>query len=112
VKLITAIVQPDKLADVQIALAQHQVAGMTISECTGFARQHGHNEVYRGAEFTIDFVLKVKIEILADDAAAEAIIDVIVGAARTGQVGDGKVWVVPIETVVRIRTSERDAEAV
>jgi nitrogen regulatory protein P-II 1 len=112
VKLITAIVQPEKLADVQIALAQHQVAGMTISECTGYARQHGHNEVYRGAEFTIDFVLKVKVEILARDAAVDDIIEVIVTSARTGQVGDGKVWVVPVENAVRIRTGERDGAAV
>ncbi|MDR1077548.1 MAG: P-II family nitrogen regulator [Propionibacteriaceae bacterium] len=111
-KLITAIVQPEKLADVQIALAQHQVAGMTISECTGYARQHGHNEIYRGAEFTIDFVLKVKLEILCRDAAVDQIIDVIVQTARTGQVGDGKVWVTPVESAVRIRTGERDGAAV
>jgi nitrogen regulatory protein P-II 1 len=111
-KLITAIVQPDKLADVQIALAQHQVAGMTISECTGYARQHGHNEVYRGAELTIDFVLKVKVEILAGDAAVDDIIAVIAAAARSGQVGDGKVWVTPVEAAVRIRTGERDAAAI
>ncbi|MDR1214258.1 MAG: P-II family nitrogen regulator [Propionibacteriaceae bacterium] len=111
-RLITAIVQPERLADVQIALAQHEVAGMTISECTGYARQHGHNEVYRGAEFTIDFVLKVKLEILCRDAACDRIIDVIVQAARTGQVGDGKVWVVPVESAIRIRTGERDGAAV
>ncbi|MDR1448782.1 MAG: P-II family nitrogen regulator [Propionibacteriaceae bacterium] len=111
-KLITAIVQPGKLSDVQIALAQHQVAGLTISECTGYARQRGHNEVYRGAEFAIDFVLKVKVEVLAADEAADAVIDVIVAAARSGQVGDGKVWVVPVEKAVRIRTGEQDAAAV
>ncbi|MDR0990130.1 MAG: P-II family nitrogen regulator [Propionibacteriaceae bacterium] len=111
-KLITAIVQPEKLGDVQVALAQHNIAGMTISECTGFARQHGHNEIYRGAEFTINFVLKVKIEILARDAAVDEIISVIVEAARTGQVGDGKVWVMPVENVVRIRTGEKDGEAI
>ncbi|MDR1806735.1 MAG: P-II family nitrogen regulator [Propionibacteriaceae bacterium] len=111
-KLITAIVQPEKLADVQIALAQHDVAGMTVSECTGYARQHGHNEIYRGAEYTIDFVLKVKLEILARDASVDQIIDVIVNSARTGQVGDGKVWVVPVESAIRIRTGERDGAAI
>jgi nitrogen regulatory protein P-II 1 len=112
VKLITAIVQPERLSDVQIALAQHDIAGMTISECTGYARQHGHNEVYRGAEFTINFVLKVKIEILCRDAAVAEILEVIVASARSGQVGDGKVWVVPVESAIRIRTGERDGDAI
>ncbi|MDR0848054.1 MAG: P-II family nitrogen regulator [Propionibacteriaceae bacterium] len=111
-KLITAIVQPEKLADVQIALAQHGIAGMTISECSGYARQLGHSEVYRGEEFTINFVLKVKVEILAADTDVSDIVDIIVTAARTGQVGDGKVWVSSIDEVVRVRTGERDAKAV
>ncbi|MDR1265388.1 MAG: P-II family nitrogen regulator [Propionibacteriaceae bacterium] len=111
-KLITAIIRPDKLSDVQIALAQHQVVGMTISECSGHARQPGHNEVYRGAEFTIDFVLKVKIEILARDAAVDQLIAVIVESAHSGQVGDGLIWVTEIGQAVRIRTGECNAEAV
>lgn len=111
-KLITALVQPQKLQEVQVALAQHGVTGMTISEASGYARQHGHSEVYRGAEFVIHFVLKVRIEILADDADAEAIVDVIGGSARTGQVGDGKIWVTTVDEVIRIRTAERGSSAV
>lgn len=110
-KLITAIVQPDALSDVQIALAQAQVTGMTISEASGYARQQGHSEVYRGEEFTIDFVLKVRIEILAEDTAVDGIVETIISAARTGKVGDGKVWVIPVEHVVRVRTGELDSAA-
>ncbi|MDR0960923.1 MAG: P-II family nitrogen regulator [Propionibacteriaceae bacterium] len=111
-RLITAIVQPERLADIQIALARRETAGMTISECSGYARQLGHSEVYRGAEMTIDFVGKVKIEILAGEADVDGIVETIVAAGRTDTPGDGKVWVVPVESVVRIRTGERDEEAI
>ncbi len=111
-KLVTAIVQPHALADVQLALARHGVNGMTISEVSGYARQHGHSEIYRGEEFTIDFVLKVKLEILCAEADSAEIVDVIVGAARSGQVGDGKVWVTSVDQVVRIRTGDVGAAAI
>lgn len=111
-KLVTAIVQPSMLTHVQIALAQHGIAGMTVSEVSGYARQRGHREVYRGAEFTIDFIAKAKIEILTDDADASALIDIITEAARTGAVGDGKVWSTSVDEVVRIRTGERGAAAI
>ncbi len=111
-KLVTAIVQPDKLADVQLALAKHGVNGMTISEVSGYARQRGHSEVYRGESFTIDFVLKVKVEILTDDDDVDTLVRLIGSAARTGAIGDGKVWVTPVEEVVRVRTGEHGAAAV
>lgn len=111
-KLVTAIVQPSMLQQVQIALAQHGIAGMTVTEVSGYARQRGHREVYRGAEFTIDFISKAKIEILTEDAETHAVIDLIVEAARTGAVGDGKVWATDVDEVVRIRTGERGAAAV
>ena len=111
-KLVTAIVQPHALSDVQLALAKHGVNGMTISEASGYARQRGHTEVYRGEEFTIDFILKVKIEILCEDAETQEVVDLIAGTARSGQVGDGKVWVTPVEEVVRIRTGEVGAAAI
>ncbi|WP_436406464.1 P-II family nitrogen regulator [Acidipropionibacterium jensenii] len=102
-KLITAIVQQAALENVQVALAQVGIAGMTISEASGYARQRGHVEVYRGAEFTIDFVEKVRIEILSSDTAWEEITKTICDAARTGEIGDGKVWVTPIEAVIGTR---------
>lgn len=111
-KLVTAIVQPSMMAQVQIALAQHGIGGMTVTEVSGYARQRGHTEVYRGAEYTIDFITKAKIEVLVQDEEFEAVIDVIVGAARTGAVGDGKVWATPVEEVVRIRTGEKGSAAV
>ena len=111
-KLVTAIVQPHKLADVQLALAMHGVSGMTVSESSGYARQHGHSEIYRGEEFTIDFVLKVKVEILVTDAGTDEVVDVIADAARTGEIGDGKIWVTTIDEVVRIRTGEKGEVAV
>ena len=110
-KLVTAIIQPEQLETVQKALVRHGVGGMTISEVSGYGRQRGHVEVYRGAEFTIDFILKVRIEVLAPDAAADDLVDVIVQAARTGQIGDGKVWVSPVDSVVRVRTGDRDDQA-
>lgn len=111
-RLVTAIVQPTMLTQVQIALAQHGVAGMTVTECSGYARQRGHKEFYRGAEYTIDFITKAKIEVLVEDEETEAIIELIVNAARTGAVGDGKVWSTAVDEVVRIRTGERGSAAI
>jgi len=111
-RLVTAIVQPTMLTQVQIALAQHGVAGMTVTECSGYARQRGHKEVYRGAEYTIDFISKAKIEVLVEDEEVEAVIDVITEAARTGAVGDGKVWSTPVDEIVRIRTGEKGSAAI
>lgn len=110
-KLVTAIVQPEKLEDVQKALVLHGIHGMTISEVSGYGHQRGHVEVYRGAEFTIDFILKVRIELLVNDDAVEDIVDVIALSARTGEVGDGKIWTIPLEDVVRVRTGERGTAA-
>ncbi len=110
-KLITAIIKPAKVDDIKIALQESGVKGMTVSETRGFGRQGGHSEVYRGAEYTIDLIPKVRIEILAEDAEVENIINVILVNANTGSIGDGKVWVTPIESVVRVRTGERDADA-
>jgi nitrogen regulatory protein P-II 1 len=110
-KLITAIVKPFKLDDVKLALKEAGVAGMTVTEVQGFGRQAGHTEVYRGAEYTIDFVPKVRIEVLADETAVDALVDAIVGAARTGKIGDGKIWVTQADRIVRIRTGELDADA-
>lgn len=111
-RLVTAIVQPTMLNAVQVALAQHGIAGMTVTECAGYARQRGHREVYRGAEYTIDFITKAKIEVLVAEEDAQEVIGVIVASARTGSVGDGKVWSTPVEQVVRIRTGETGAEAI
>ena len=110
-KLITAIVQPDKMEDVQRALVRHGVSGMTISEASGYGHQRGHVEVYRGAEFTIDFILKVRIEVLVSDAEVDDVIEAIATAARTGQIGDGKIWVMPVERIVGVRTGQEDREA-
>jgi nitrogen regulatory protein P-II 1 len=111
VKLITAIVKPFKVEDVKEALKDVGVVGMTVSEAQGFGRQGGHTEVYRGAEYTVDFVPKVRIEILVEDELAQEVIEALVKAARTGQIGDGKVWAVPVEDVVRVRTGERGPDA-
>ena len=111
-KLITATVKPHKLDDVKAALKDVGVAGMTVTEVQGFGRQSGHTEVYRGAEYTIDFVPKVRIEVLADDVAEAGVVDAIVSAARTGKIGDGKIWLTDVSGVLRIRTSERDADAI
>ena len=110
-KLITAIVKPFKLDDVKSALKDAGITGMTVTEVQGFGRQAGHTEVYRGAEYTIDFVPKVRLEILADDADVERLTDVIAESARTGKIGDGKVWVTTVERALRIRTGELDADA-
>ena len=110
-KLVTAIIKPFKLDDVKAALEALGVQGMTVSEVSGFGRQKGHTEVYRGAEYTVDMVPKVRVEVLSDDGQALAVAASIVEAARTGKIGDGKVWVTPVEQVVRVRTGERDADA-
>src|SRR5947199_2675672 len=111
-KLVTAIIKPFKLDDVKAALTDVGIHGMTVSEAQGFGRQRGHTEVYRGAEYTVDFVPKVRVEILADDDDAERIADAIVAAARTDKIGDGKVWIAPIDNVIRIRTGERGKDAI
>ena len=111
-KLITAVVKPFKLEDVKEAARALGVKGMTVSETRGFGRQRGHTEIYRGAEYKIDFVPKVKIEIVAEDADVDGIVAAIMAAARTSQIGDGKVWVVPVEQVVRVRTGEVGSDAV
>ena len=110
-KLVTAILKPFKLEDVKTALETAGVQGMTVSEVQGFGRQRGHTEVYRGAEYTVDFVPKVRVEVVVDDADAARVVDAIVGAASTDSIGDGKVWVTPVDEIVRVRTGERGAEA-
>jgi nitrogen regulatory protein P-II 1 len=106
-KLITAIIKPFKLDDVKAALEAHGIQGMTVSEASGYGRQRGHTEVYRGAEYTVDLVPKVRLEVLVEADDADAVIDVIVRAAQTGRIGDGKVWAVPVDAVARVRTGER-----
>ena len=110
-KMVTAIIKPFVLEDVKGALEQLGVLGMTVSEVQGYGRQKGHTEVYRGAEYSVDFVPKVRIEVVTDDLTAEKVVDSITETARTGKIGDGKVWVTPIETVVRVRTGERGTDA-
>ena len=111
-KLITAIIKPFKLEEVKDALKHADINGMTVTEVQGFGRQAGHTEVYRGTEYKIDFVPKVRIELLCADDAVSRIIDVITEAARTGKIGDGKIWVGSVEEVVRIRTGELGADAI
>src|SRR5882757_4845831 len=110
-KLVTAIVKPFVLEDVKGALEQLGVLGMTVTEVKGYGRQKGHTEVYRGAEYSVDFVPKVKVEVIVDDAAEQSVVQAIVTAARTGKIGDGKVWVSPVESIVRVRTGERGLDA-
>jgi nitrogen regulatory protein P-II 1 len=110
-KLITAIVKPAKVDDIKVALQAAGIAGMTVSETRGFGRQKGHTEIYRGAEYTVDFIPKVRIEVLVEDGEAQSIIDVIVNTASTGSMGDGKLWVTNVEQVIRIRTGERGGDA-
>ncbi len=110
-KLVTAIIKPFKLDDVKSALEPLGIAGLTVSEVQGFGRQKGHTEVYRGAEYTVDFVPKVRVEVLVDDTDAWKIVDVMVESARTGKIGDGKVWVTSVDDVVRVRTGERGSDA-
>jgi len=111
-KLVTAIVKPFVLEDVKGALEEIGVLGMTVSEVQGYGRQKGHTEVYRGAEYSVDFVPKVRVEVVADDTLADKVVDAIVEAARTGKIGDGKVWVTPVDSVIRVRTGERGSDAV
>ncbi len=110
-KLVTAVIKPFKFDEVRAALLAFGVQGMTVSESSGYGRQRGHTEVYRGAEYTVELLPKVRLEILVDDEDGDDVVDVIVRAARTGKIGDGKVWSVPVETVVRVRTGERGQEA-
>lgn len=110
-RLVTAVIKPFTLDHVKAALEKVGVAGMTVSEVQGFGRQRGHTEVYRGAEYTVSFVPKLRVEVLVDDAEAVRVVDTIVAAARTGSIGDGKVWSMRVDDVVRVRTGERGAEA-
>lgn len=111
-KLLTAVVKPFALDDIRAALQDLGVLGMTVSEARGYGRQKGHTEVYRGAEYSVDFVNKLRIEVLVSDDMADSALDAIVGAARTGRIGDGKVWVTTVDSVVRVRTGERGADAI
>jgi nitrogen regulatory protein P-II 1 len=110
-RLVTAVIKPFKLDDVKSALESFGVQGMTVSEVQGYGRQRGHTEVYRGAEYTVAFVPKVKVEVVVDDADAADVLEVVAKAAQTGSIGDGKVWSVPVDDVVRVRTGERGVEA-
>ena len=110
-RLVTAVIKPFKLDDVKTALESFGVQGMTVSEVQGFGRQRGHTEVYRGAEYAVSFVPKVRLEVLVDDVDAASVVDTVVRAASTGSIGDGKVWTTPVDDVVRVRTGERGAEA-
>jgi len=110
-KLVTAVIKPHRLDDVKEALLGAGVHGMTITEVKGFGRQSGHTETYRGAEYTVDFVPKLRIEVVVDLFDAERVVDAIVAAARTGQIGDGKVWITDVDRTIRIRTGERDTDA-
>jgi nitrogen regulatory protein P-II 1 len=111
-KLVTAIIKPHQLDEVKEALEAYGLQGMTISEAQGYGRQRGHSEVYRGAEYTVDFVPKTRLEVLVDDMDASSVVDVILKAAQTGRIGDGKVWVTPVDEVARVRTGERGVEAI
>ena len=111
-KKIEAIIKPFKLDEVKEALAREGIQGMTVSEVKGFGRQKGHSELYRGAEYVVDFLPKIKIELLVDDAQAVTAAEIIETAARTGRIGDGKIFVLPIDEVVRIRTGERGGDAI
>ena len=111
-KLVTAVIKPHKWEDVREALETFGVAGMTVSEVSGYGRQKGHTEVYRGAEYDIALVPKIRIEIVVEDGDADDIVGIIVKTAQTGRIGDGKVWVSGIDTVVRVRTGDRDASAI
>ena len=111
-KLVTAVIKPHQLDAVKEALQAMGVSGMTVSEVQGYGRQKGHTEVYRGAEYSVDFVPKVRVEVVADDTLADKVVDAIVESARTGKIGDGKVWVTPVDSVIRVRTGERGTDAV
>ena len=111
-KLITAIIKPHQLDAVKEALEAYGISGMTVSEASGYGRQRGHSEVYRGAEYTVDLVPKVRLEVLVDDGDAFDVVEILVKSAQTGRIGDGKVWTVPVEDVVRVRTGERGLDAI
>ena len=111
-RIVTAIVRPFKVDEIKDALSELGLPGITVSEVRGFGRQRGHTEVYRGAEYTVDFVPKVRIEVITDDDHAQRVADSIVDAARTGKIGDGKVWISPLDTVIRVRTGEVGPDAV
>ncbi|CAO5176925.1 nitrogen regulator GlnK [Frankia sp. AiPs1] len=110
-KLVTAVIKPFKIDDVKAALEKLGVHGLTISEVQGYGRQKGHTEVYRGAEYKVDFVPKIKVEVVVSDETADELVTAITAAAQTGKIGDGKVWVVPVDSVVRVRTGERGSDA-
>ena len=110
-KLVTAIIKPFKLDDVKTALEAVGIQGMTVSEASGFGRQGGHTEVYRGAEYTVSLIPKVRIEVVVDDGEVGTVVDAIVNGAKTGKIGDGKVWVSPVDEIVRVRTDERGVDA-
>jgi nitrogen regulatory protein P-II 1 len=112
VKLLTAVVRPFVVDDIREAMERLAVLGMTVTEAQGYGRQKGHVEVYRGAEYSVDFVAKVRVEILLDDSIVDKALDAVVAACRTGRIGDGKVWVTPVDTVVRVRTGERGTDAI
>ncbi|NAZ77398.1 MULTISPECIES: P-II family nitrogen regulator [Kineococcus] len=110
-RLVTAIIKPHKLDDVKSALESYGIQGLTISEASGYGRQRGHTEVYRGAEYTVDLVPKVRVEVLVDDVDVHDVVEVVVKSAQTGRIGDGKVWTQPVEDVVRVRTGEHGPDA-
>jgi len=110
-KPITAIVQPFTVADVRAAVDEAGVPGMTLSEAKGYGRQKGHTEVYRGAEYTVEFLPKIRVDVLIDEIDVEKVVDAVVAAARTGKIGDGKVWVTAVESLARVRTGDKGAEA-
>jgi len=110
-KLVTAIIKPFKLEDVRDALTTLGIAGLTVSEVKGFGRQKGHTEIYRGAEYTVNFLPKIKIEVVVPDDRAERVVEAIASAAKTGQIGDGKIFVIEVEHALRIRTGETDSDA-
>ena len=111
-KKIVAIIRPFKLDEVKIALVNAGIVGMTVSEVRGFGRQKGQTERYRGSEYTVEFLQKLKVEVVVEDAQADMVVDKIIAAARTGEIGDGKIFVSPVEQVIRIRTGEKNIEAV
>lgn len=111
-KIVTAVIQPATLDSVQKSLIRRGIQGMTVTEVSGYARQHGHAEVYRGAEYTVDFIGKIKVEVLCTDELSQTVVDAIVEGARTGTVGDGKVWVIPVDSVTRVRTGETGSAAI
>jgi nitrogen regulatory protein P-II 1 len=110
-RLVTAIIKPFKLDEVKQALEAYGITGMTVSEASGYGRQRGHSEVYRGAEYKVDFVPKVRLEVVVDDVDATDVTNVILKAAQTGKIGDGKIWTIPVEDVARVRTGERGLDA-